>query len=53
MDVFITFVLKHGPMIASKYGMQFFVSLDIGSQDEMLIAFTEKKLSEFIKGLLT
>ncbi|CDH51920.1 hypothetical protein RO3G_04605 [Lichtheimia corymbifera JMRC:FSU:9682] len=42
-----------GRRLASKYGMQFFVSLDIGSQDEMLIAFTEKKLSEFIKGLLT
>lgn len=46
-------ILKHDTVVASKYGMQFFVSLDIGSQDEMLIAFTEKKLSEFIKGLLT
>ena len=47
------YMLKNDIIVASKYGMQFFVSLDIGNQDEMLIAFTEKKLSEFIKGLLS
>ncbi|KAI9322417.1 hypothetical protein BX666DRAFT_611919 [Dichotomocladium elegans] len=37
--------------LAAKYGLQFFVSLNIGNQDEMLVAFTEKKITEFIKGI--
>ncbi|KAI9260502.1 hypothetical protein BDA99DRAFT_439653 [Phascolomyces articulosus] len=41
-----------GRRLASKYHQQFFISLDIGNQDEMLVAFVEKKLSELIKKVL-
>ncbi|KAL1927121.1 hypothetical protein VTP01DRAFT_5084 [Rhizomucor pusillus] len=39
--------------LAAKYGQQFFVSLDLGNQDEMLLAFAEKKLQAFIKSILS
>ncbi|KAI9305883.1 hypothetical protein BJ944DRAFT_160922 [Cunninghamella echinulata] len=32
-----------------KYGEQFYISLDLSSQDDMLNAFVEKKLNDFIK----
>ncbi|CAO3622739.1 unnamed protein product [Cunninghamella blakesleeana] len=35
--------------LALKYKEQFFISLDLSSQDDMLNAFVEKKLNEFIK----
>ncbi|KAG2217198.1 hypothetical protein INT45_005407 [Circinella minor] len=41
-----------GRRLGSKYQQQFFISLDIGNQDEMLMAFVEKKLSELIKKVL-
>lgn len=40
-------------LAAAKYGQQFFVSLDLGNQDEMLLAFAEKKLQAFVKSILT
>ncbi|KAI9023791.1 hypothetical protein CLU79DRAFT_700955 [Phycomyces nitens] len=36
-----------------KYKQQFYVSLDSGSQDPMMNAFIEKKLTEMIKMALT
>ncbi|SAM02291.1 hypothetical protein [Absidia glauca] len=38
--------------LALKYGEQFYVSLDISSQDDMLNAFVEKKLNELVKTTL-
>ncbi|KAI8085035.1 uncharacterized protein BX664DRAFT_284012 [Halteromyces radiatus] len=35
--------------LALKYGEQFYVSLDVSSQDDMLNAFVEKKLNDLVK----
>ncbi|KAI9365248.1 hypothetical protein BD770DRAFT_313114 [Pilaira anomala] len=37
----------------SKYKLQFFVSLDISSTDDLLFVFVEKKLTELLKNVLT
>ncbi|KAI8059297.1 hypothetical protein BC940DRAFT_313963, partial [Gongronella butleri] len=39
--------------LAIKYKEQFFVSLDLASQDELLFVFVEKKLQELIKSTMT
>ncbi|KAI9470431.1 hypothetical protein BDB00DRAFT_985357 [Zychaea mexicana] len=41
-----------GRRLAAKYQQQFFISLDVGNQDDMLVAFVEKKLSAMIKRVL-
>ncbi|KAI8094754.1 hypothetical protein BDF21DRAFT_331764 [Thamnidium elegans] len=37
----------------SKYKLQFYISLDITSQDDLLFVFVEKKLTELLKNILT
>ncbi|ORX44914.1 hypothetical protein DM01DRAFT_1328822 [Hesseltinella vesiculosa] len=39
--------------LALKHKEQFFVSLDLASQDELLLVFVEKKLQEMIKVAMT
>ncbi|GAA5808196.1 hypothetical protein MFLAVUS_001581 [Mucor flavus] len=39
--------------LASKYKLQFYISLDITSQDDLLFVFVEKKLTELLKNILT
>ncbi|ORY94744.1 hypothetical protein BCR43DRAFT_331704 [Syncephalastrum racemosum] len=40
--------------LAAKYNQPFYISLDLGNaNDDMLLAFCEKKLSAFVKSVLT
>ncbi|KAG2200459.1 hypothetical protein INT47_011439 [Mucor saturninus] len=38
--------------LASKYKLQFYVSMDLSSPDDLLFVFVEKKLTELLKNVL-
>lgn len=38
--------------IALKYKLQFYVSMDLTSPDELIFVFVEKKLTELLKNVL-